>query len=212
MHSVVTANRSAEARYIVAVADLLPTQFTVGLLEVSVKRERWRERNYDDSVRYLSNHRVPVVLGPENRKYIIDRHHLTRALYDEGMTVLPVTVVAEMNALSHAEFWFELENRGWTHPFDDTGRRRAFRDIPTSVCDLIDDPYRSLAGALKRAGGYTKDKAPFSEFRWADFLRCQITREIVEYDFDRALALATELALSREAIGMPGWRGASLHH
>ena len=37
--------------------------------------------------------------------------------------------------------------------------------------DLVDDPFRSLAGELRRVGGYAKDTTPFSEFLWADFLR-----------------------------------------
>jgi hypothetical protein len=50
------------------------------------------------------------------------------------------------------------------HPFDDKGRRRHYKDIPKSVRDLVDDPFRSLAGELRRAGGFAKDTTPFSEF------------------------------------------------
>jgi hypothetical protein len=78
--------------------------------------------------------------------------------------------------------------------------------MPPSVDRLIDDPYRSLAGALKRAGGYAKDKTPFSEFRWADFLRCRIPRELAERHSGRALALAMHLAQESEASALPGWR------
>jgi hypothetical protein len=84
--------------------------------------------------------------------------------------------------------------------------RCPYDDMPESVNDLTDDPYRSLAGALKRVGGYAKDKAPFSEFRWADFLRRRITRELVEHNFGRALALAMNLAQSTEAAALPGWQ------
>ena len=83
--------------------------------------------------------------------------------------------------------------------------------MPTSVDDLIDDPFRSLAGAVKRAGGYAKDRSPFSEFRWADFLRCRIARELVERDFGRALALAMNLAQSNEAAALPGWQRRVAH-
>ena len=44
-------------------------------------------------------------------------------------------------------------------------------DIPKSIDALIDDPFRSLAGGLRRVGGFAKDTTPFSEFLWADFLR-----------------------------------------
>ena len=71
---------------------------------------------------------------------------------------------------------------------------------------MQDDPFRSLAGTLKRAGGYAKDEAPFSEFKWADFLRCRFPRELVEHDFGRALAMAMHLARGAEAAALPGWR------
>ena len=51
---------------------------------------------------------------------------------------------------------------------------------------LVDDPFRSLAGELRRTGGYAKDITPFSEFLWADFLRRRIKRKAVEKDFNAA--------------------------
>jgi len=44
------------------------------------------------------------------------------------------------------------------------------------MADLADDPYRSVAGELRRQGGFAKDTTPFSEFLWADFLRRRIDR------------------------------------
>lgn len=35
--------------------------------------------------RFLCSHPVPVVLGPEGRHYLIDHHHLTRAMYELGI-------------------------------------------------------------------------------------------------------------------------------
>jgi hypothetical protein len=40
------------------------------------------------------------------------------------------------------------------------GRRRGYEDIPKSIKDLIDDPFRSLAGQLRRVGGFAKDTVP----------------------------------------------------
>lgn len=146
----------------------------------------------------------PLFLGPDARHYLLDRHHLTLALNREGIRVVPVFIIANMSGLSFATFWTTLEGHNWAHPFDDEGRRCPYNDMPASVGDLIDDPFRSLAGALKRVGGYAKDKALFSEFRWADFLRCRIPRELVEGNFDRSLALAMNLAQSTEAAALPG--------
>ena len=40
-----------------------------------------------------------------------------------------------------------------------------------SLCSLVDDPYRSLAGLARKAGTYDKVDVPFTEFKWANYLR-----------------------------------------
>ena len=77
-----------------------------------------------------------------------------------------------------------------------------------SIKDLIDDPFRSLAGALRRIGGFAKDTTLFSEFLWADFLRRRMKRKAVERDFQAALKQALKFAKSKDADYLPGWCGA----
>lgn len=189
----------------IPIADLVPTQVTVGMREVEVRRRRWQEK-HRHKADYLKANRFPVILGPGVHHYLVDRHHLALALQYEGVWEIPVSTVADLSSLSFGQFWTTLEILNWCHPFDDEGSRCSYDDMPTSVNELIDDPYRSLSGSLKRVGGYAKDKAPFSEFRWADYLRCRIPRELVVHQFGRALALAMNLAQSTEAAALPGWR------
>jgi hypothetical protein len=193
----------------VAIRDLRPTQLTVGMREVLVKRKRWRETGVRKSGKFLGEHMIPVILGPKQRHYIIDHHHLARALHDEGLKELAVTVIMNLSALDRDEFWTVMDNRNWMHPFDADGRRRPYTAIPKSVSDLVDDPFRSLAGELRRSGGFAKDTTPFSEFLWADFLRRRMKRNIVARDFDRAAVRALQLAKSPEAAYLPGWCGPS---
>jgi hypothetical protein len=75
------------------------------------------------------------------------------------------------------------------------------------ISDLIDDPYRSLAGELRRAGGFAKDTTPYSEFLWADFLRSRIKRKSINKDFVAAAEKALALAKSSDANYLPGWCG-----
>jgi hypothetical protein len=191
----------------VTITDLRPTQITVGMREVMAKRKLWRETGKKKGEKFLGKHTMPVILGPKERHYIIDHHHLARALHDEGVEDVAVTVVANLSKLETDAFWVVLDNRSWMHPFDADGQRRHYSDIPKSVIDLADDPFRSLAGELRRAGGYAKDTTPFSEFLWADFLRRQLKRKMVENDFDRAVEKALELAKSMDADYLPGWCG-----
>jgi hypothetical protein len=150
---------------------------------------------------------IPVILGPKQRHYVIDHHHLARALHDEGVKDVAVSVFANLGRLKVDEFWTFLDNRSWMHPYDAKGERRHYTDIPKTVTELVDDPFRSLAGELRRAGGFSKDTTPFSEFLWADFLRRRIKRKLVERDFERALAKGLQLAKSEIAGYLPGWCG-----
>ena len=150
---------------------------------------------------------IPVILGPKGRHYVIDHHHLARALHDEGVEDVAITVIENLSMLDRDAFWFVMDNRDWTHPFDADGRRRSYDDLPKSVDKLVDDPFRSLAGELRRAGGFAKDTTPFSEFLWADFLRRRMKRKAVEADFDHALEKALQLAKSVDANYLPGWCG-----
>jgi hypothetical protein len=193
----------------VAITELRPTQITVGMREVAAKRARWREESSRKKPEFLGKHMIPVVLGPKERHYIIDHHHLALALHEEGVENVLVTVVANLHNLDPDCFWFVLDNRNLMHPFDANGRRRSHSDIPKSVRGLVDDPFRSLAGELRRAGGFAKDTLPFSEFLWADFLRRRIKRKAVEDNFDHALERALQLAKSRDATYLPGWCGPS---
>jgi hypothetical protein len=187
----------------VVILDLRPTQITVGMREVKAKRKHWRDESKRKGEEFLGKHMIPVILGPKGRHYVIDHHHLARALHEEGVTV---TVIANLSKLDQDSFWYVMENRDWTHPFVD-GRRRPNSDLPKSVDKLIDDPFRALAGELRRAGGFAKDTTPFSEFLWADFLRRHVKRKTVETHFEHALEKALELAKDEQASYLPGWCG-----
>jgi len=103
-----------------------------------------------------------------------------------------------------------MEQRNWVHPFDATGKRRPYTDIPTRITALVDDPYRSLAGMLRNAGGFAKDTSPFAEFLWADYLRPHITRAQIRKAIDVALREAQGLAKSPLARYLPGWSGVTV--
>jgi hypothetical protein len=191
----------------VAIADLRPTQITVGMREVAAKRKHWKELRSRSGGRFLGKHMIPVILGPKRRHYVIDHHHLALALHEEKVRDVAVTVIANLSKLELAAFWIVMDNRNWMHPFDASGQRRRHEDLPKSVTGLIDDPFRSLAGELRRAGGFAKDTTPYSEFLWADFLRRRVKRKLVESDFERALDQALQLAKSMDADYLPGWCG-----
>jgi hypothetical protein len=192
----------------IPILELRPTQMTVGMREVKEKRKRWREhKSKRKQAEILGKHMIPVVHGPDKRYYVIDHHHLARSLHDEGVKDVLVTVVADLTMVDRDAFWVVLDDRKWVYPYDAKGERRHYRDIPKTVVDLKDDPFRSLAGELRRVGGFAKDTTPFSEFLWADFLRRRLSRNSVQENFGKAIEKALALAKSKDAVYLPGWCG-----
>jgi len=191
----------------IEISDLRPTQMTIGMREVARKRAEWRHRAERDGPDFLGRHMIPAVIGPRGHVYLVDHHHLVRALHEEGVKHVLVSIVADLGGLKKAVFWTFMDNRAWLHPFDADGKRRDYGDLPKKIGDLEDDPYRSLAGEVRRAGGYAKEPTPFSEFLWADFLRRRIKPKLLDKDFERAVAEALDLAHCKEAQYLPGWCG-----
>jgi hypothetical protein len=191
----------------VVIDDLRPTQMTVGYREVERKRREWRTKKGMKSREYLGRHMIPVVIGPKGRPWMIDNHHLARALHEEGVTKVLVRIVADLGEVEGRLFKTFMDNRNWLHPFDAKGKRHMVEKIPHHIADLADDPYRSLAGELRRSGGYAKDDTPFSEFLWADFLRHHVSDDLVQDNFTAAIEHALSVARTPKAAYLPGWAG-----
>ncbi len=187
------------------ILSLRPTQMTLGMREVQQKRKAWAAFDPTKIEKFLASHMVPVILGPKGEPYLTDHHHLARALHDNGVESVFTTVIADLHKLDEDAFWTVLDFHAWTHPYDGKGKRRPYTDLPKNVEGLKDDPYRSLAGELRRLGGFAKDSTPFSEFLWADFLRRRIKAKAVEKDYKTSLAKAVELSKSDDASYLPGW-------
>ena len=156
------------------ILSLRPTQMTLGLIEVNEKREAWKAKVSEKLAEFLAAHMVPVIKGLKGEPYLTDHHHLARALYEEGVKSVYITVIADLSRLPEDHFWNMMDFHGWTHPYDAKGRRRDYSELPRTIKTMEDDPYRSLAGLLRTQGGFAKDSTPFSEFLWADFLRPRI--------------------------------------
>ena len=202
-----------------------PTQGAVGYLEVGLKVREIRERakNPSDLARYLEAKPIPAVLGPDQRMYLVDHHHMGLALTrlsDEwedslgGAGLNPYrkcrfNVVGDYSdqlGMSMPEFFKCMEEAGLCHPFGGGGARMA--KLPRSLLDLENDPYRSLAGIARKAGAY--DKVPglaYQEFKWADFFRSRIDVALIRREtLPQAVKLAVDWATSPKAKSLPGAR------
>lgn len=206
-------------------ADLRPTQMTVGAAEVAAKRAQWAQLKSDAREKLLQSHWFPAVRGPGGIFYIVDHHHLGQALTEEVHKDVWIMQLADYSAIgggidSDADggmFWRVMEFHHWAHPYDENGQRCDFSAIPKHLGKLQDDPYRSLAGEVRKAGGYAKDAEPYTEFLWAEFFRPLVDRKELAIREGGGLSAeiiskAVVLARGPGAQFLPGWSGTGVHH
>ncbi|CAM2158879.1 Chromosome partitioning protein ParB (plasmid) [Pararobbsia alpina] len=186
---------------------LRPTQAVYGLKEVQQKAQEYERLGEHDLQMAIAEKPIPVVLGPDDRLYVIDNHHVAAALWSIAVESVPYVLELELSKCSFSDFWLQLEDRKWTHPYDKDGRRIAFQDMPETLVDMQDDDFRSLAAAVRDRGGFENTGAALAEFRWADFFRARIQRPSSDAEFASAIRAAMNLAKSKEARGLPGYLG-----
>jgi hypothetical protein len=189
-----------------ALRQLLPTQLTVGMIEVREKAKHLAALKPKEAQAFLADHPMPAVIGPGGRHYITDHHHLARAALDAGIDSAFSSIEADLSKYGIEEFWREMDRNLWVHPLDQNGVRHHYALIPTDLMKLLDDVYRSLAAFVRNAGGYDKTLQPFAEFVWADFFRRNVAIEDIKANFNAAVETAIPLAHSHRAARLPGYR------
>lgn len=189
-----------------AILDLRPTQFAVGMREVELKTRKLKDLGHSELKDFLRDHPVPVVVAPDRELHLIDHHHLARAAWESGLNELAIRVEADLSALSPSAFWKKMEERNWLYLRDQFGKGpHAPELLPIDVRGLADDPFRSLAWALREKKGFEKSPVPFCEFRWSEFLRKHIPGNPLRMGFHQALEAALKLCHHPDAKALPGY-------
>ncbi|KAL0220901.1 hypothetical protein RCL1_000755 [Eukaryota sp. TZLM3-RCL] len=201
-----------------SIADLFPTQYSVGEIQVFCLKEHLKELLADTDL--LLDHwfstLIPVIHN-RNRFYLVDHHHYVRAVYEleiqtsnvvlhQQPTQRIVFARIQLNLdLDEHEFWKEMKKRGYYFAYHN-GFAKPPNDFPHCASELHDDPYRSLSYLVAQLGGFTPSKLFYSEFLWADFLRERLR---LPRDFDgtdvEILEKALSMVHSKRARSLPGY-------
>ena len=140
-------------------SELHPTQASVGMEEARIKaiklKDEMQRRSGPDFLRYLRKHNKVewIVIGPGGSFYITDHHHLARALYDIGERTTYCKIVNNLSDTTPDAFWKYMEANNKVYLKDQNGDVITPQDLPTSVKDLRNDPFRSLAGEVREFVG-----------------------------------------------------------
>lgn len=195
---------------------LHPTQFLYGRLEVDDKIAELKgvmdEKGYEGVIRFLRDKKGEVVIGPQNRKWLVDGHHQARALEilrqsDPRFKGVPfyVEVKKEWNELSPKEFEkaMKLGNKkgkegkpAFVYLLDNKGRVRSFSELPKKLSSMRDFPWRSLVWLLKKEEIIEpQEEIPYQEFFLAETLRKKIhfPSKLTPKAYERALEEAIKI-------------------
>lgn len=188
---------------------LHPTQFSVGHREVLAKTENIDEKSPNKLVAYLKKKDVPVVIGPGGVPYMTDGHHTLNGLLRSRHADKTAYghILANWADLAPDAFWARMSEHRYVYLKDAAGRPREAGELPASLLDMRDDPWRSLAWAVQKADGYAERPGVFfQEFLWADFFRDRVRwDDRDDAAFARAVSEATTLARDPAAAALPGY-------
>jgi len=185
---------------------LRPTQFAVGYREVDERAKQIAQKSPTKLKAYVEEHLPLIVIGPDDQPYLIDGHHLARALLKARINSVEVRVVANWRHVSPAEFWTQMKEHGWVYLYGNRGQGPLeVEKLPKTVAELTDDPYRALAWAVRKQGGLDKTNGSFDEFKWANFFRSRVPIGSQPGDFERAVKAALKISHSPEAKDLPGY-------
>ncbi len=193
----------------VKILTLRPTQFSVGMLEVDEKIKEVSEYSKKKLKKFINEKPVPVVRGPDDRLYVVDRHHFLCVCYHLGINKVPVDIVADHRKakMNFVQFWRWMGKTRNSYLFCQFGQgpRKEYY-LPRDIRGLADDPYRSLAWFVRKSGGFENSEKNFAEFTWANFFR---GKKLLDKEgmagFEKALLKAVELAQSPAARKLPGY-------
>lgn len=192
----------------VALTDLRPTQFGVGLLQVMYEKDDLAKLSSSKLKKTVLRKRIAVVIGPDGDFWLVDRHHLSRALWELDERKALVSIVGRVN--SRDGFWTTMAASHWAWLFDEQGNPRPAGELPRHIKDLPDYSYRSLAGFAENEHLFEKGgQVYFVEFAWARYFGEQLRwAKVNEKTLQKRLDEARRVACLPRAAGLPGYPGA----
>lgn len=187
----------------IQIKDVHPTQGAVGMVDVKEKRNLIRNQKHLKRFLKKEQNRLKIVIGPEGKYYLIDRHHLTLALDQEKIKKAYALIMDNFSGLSEEEFWKVMKEKGWARFKDENGK--VMERLPSKISKLKNDPYRSLAWVVRESGAFEKTTIPFAEFLWADHFRKIFSLKDLKNDWDRCVKKAIEIAGTSQMKDLPGF-------
>jgi hypothetical protein len=192
------------------ILSLRPTQFAVGMLEIDEKIKEVEKFSKKELKDYINDNAVPVVRSPDDELYVVDKHHFLCVCHHLGVEKVKVEIIKDFQLevkMDYEKFWKWMFKSRNSYPYCQFGEGpREPIYLPHDIRGLADDPYRSIAWFVRKAGAFENSDKNFAEFTWANFFRSKkLLSKFGRKGFPQALIVAVKLAQSEEARGLPGF-------
>ncbi|MGB5596658.1 MAG: ParB/Srx family N-terminal domain-containing protein [Crocosphaera sp.] len=189
----------------VSINKLHPTQSNVGMYQIEYNKalleviDEGKSDEYSSIKDYLKDKEIPVVVGPGGNLYLTDRHHTLRGIWEyyEGNPNIKVDIKVIENWQNKTNFWEAMKQNNYTY-LGAAGREINPDELPSSIGQLGNDPYRSAIGMGQKMGFLKKPKDKqgndifFYQFKWADCLKqfgLKLDEDIDQFEVYQTLAL-----------------------
>ena len=188
--------------------NLHPTQFCYGPSGYNYKISLITSKHSKNNLqKYLDKKPVPVI-EYNNTLYLVDRHHLCKALLYQRKSLpqdIYVTIIKINTPIfNNKQEFIEYLIKNKLTLLEDKGVSKNFDQLPQSLDHLSVDWHRGLAWLVRKSGAILKTPVPFMEFYWANYLRPYIKEQPIN---DQIILKAIELSLENNTTtnNLPGF-------
>lgn len=169
-------NNKENQKCIIPIHKVRPTQFLIGILPIKDKITKIQNRYKKNKLTNKTISKIiPAIFGPDQNYYILDGHHSSYALSKSNIPqqnkVIYINVIKDCSKCGFYEFENFMNRPGNSYLYGSKYTKNNFFELPKSLNDLTDCPYRSLSWKLREMGCYKKVNVNFLEFLWADALK-----------------------------------------
>lgn len=195
-----------------ALEEIHPTQFDYGLPRIKFLKNKFKEMDQEQLQAYLDQKPIPYVLGPDQRKYIIDHHHLSLALHEHlaqnprDELVVSFKQVEDYSRLTRSQFWQKMQQNKYVYA-KRKGVSLGVETLPSHISELKKDFYRGMAWVLIKADIIEKSPQPFAEFLWADQMRAHSRLDQTKWNLESIVEVFESMKSSPEKFEhLPGYK------
>lgn len=168
----------------VHVDNVRPTQRNVGFYHMGFRvkeiNKMVKKKEKKDIKELQRKKTTQFILGPNEGIFINDRHHYSSALHHSNLKndqkFVAGQIVQDWSDKKPEKFWTMMVDKNWAFLKDKNFNPIDYTEIPTSLDDLNDNPYRSLVSQVFREhaeDGIAKVGIPFEEFFYGEFLKAK---------------------------------------